>query len=58
MLLADAALAVARLAPGAAPDAHALAEGAVGRIQELVPTDWKDEFAASPRVVVLSELTT
>jgi class 3 adenylate cyclase len=58
MLLADVALAAARLAPGAAPDAHGLAEGAVARIQELVPTDWKDEFAASPRVVALSELTT
>ncbi len=58
MLLADVALAAARLAPGAAPDAHALAEGALARIQELVPPDWKDEFAASPHVVALSELTT
>ncbi len=56
-LLADVALAVAQLAPDAAPEARSLAEGALARIQEVVPPDWKDEFAASPRVVALSELT-
>ncbi len=56
-LLADAALAVARLAPEAAPDARALVETAVARIREVVPEEWKDEFAASSRVVALAELT-
>ena len=56
-LLADAALAVAQRSPGAAPDARPLAESAIARIQEVVPAEWKDEFASSPRVVALSELT-
>jgi class 3 adenylate cyclase len=57
-LLADAALAVAQRSPGAAPDARPLAESAIARIQEVVPAEWKDEFASSPRVVALSELMT
>jgi hypothetical protein len=56
-LLADAALAVAQRSPGAAPDARPLAESAIARIQEVVPAEWKDEFASSPRVVALGELT-
>jgi class 3 adenylate cyclase len=56
-LLADAALAVAQRSPGAAPDARPLAESAVARMQEVVPAEWKDEFASSPRVVSLGELT-
>ena len=55
-LLADAALAVAQRSPSAAPDARPLAESAIARIEEVVPPEWKDEFAASPRVVALGEL--
>ena len=56
-LLADAALAVAQRFPGAAPDARLLAEGAIARIREVVPSEWTDEFASSPRVVALGELS-
>ena len=55
-LLADAALAIAQKSPGAAPDAPDLAESAIARIQEMVPPEWKDEFASSPRVLALGEL--
>ena len=55
-LLADAALAVAQRSPSAAPDARPLAASAIARIEEVVPPEWRDEFAASPRVVALGEL--
>ncbi|HMK12921.1 MAG TPA: hypothetical protein VK461_15125, partial [Acidimicrobiales bacterium] len=57
-LLADVALAVAQRAPDAAPDARSLAEGAIARIGMVVPPEWKDEFASSPRVTALNELPT
>ena len=56
-LLADAALGSRSALPAQHPTRDRSRRARSARIQEVVPAEWKDEFASSPRVIALGELT-
>ena len=55
-LIVDAAVALARHAPDTAEEMKQVALAALVRIEAVVPPDWKDEFAASPRVAAVAAI--
>lgn len=55
-LIVDTAVALARHVPETAEEMKRVALAALARIEAVVPPDWKDEFAASPRVAAVAAI--